>query len=298
MRRGIKIAVIPAIIVSTLTTGGVYALLASGLSLIYGVAHMVNLAHTAFYMVGAYFLWYFAQQLDLNPVASAVIALSSVTALGLLSYQFLLNRVRQHPQALLLITIALAMVFQEVLVLRFGSHLHTSPPLIAGSTRILGITVTYQQLLLLGAVVVIMLGLWLFLSRTKLGTAIRATANDAEVANLMGISVSRTLLITMGIGTALAAVAAILIASVWVFHPFAWMTPLTMVLAIVVLGGLGSLKGSIIGAFIIALAETLVVFLLPEQGYMKMAFALLAMIIVLSVRPGGLFGIVFEEERL
>jgi len=71
-----------------------------------------------------------------------------------------------------------------------------------------------------------------------------------------------------------------------------------MVLAIVVLGGLGSLKGSIIGAFIIALVETLVIFLLPEQGYMKMAFALLAMVIILVVRPGGLFGVVFEEERL
>jgi branched-chain amino acid transport system permease protein len=290
--------VIPAIIVSTLALGGVYALLASGLSLIYGVAHMVNLAHTAFYMVAAYFLWFFAQRLGLNPVASVAITIASVTALGLLSYQFLLNRVRQHPQALLLITIALAMAFQEILVLLFGSHLHTSRALIDGSTQILGITVTYQRLLLLAAVAVIMVGLWLFLSRTKLGTAIRATANDAEVANLMGISVPRTLLITMGIGTALAAVAAILIASVWVFHPFAWITPLTMVLAIVVLGGLGSLKGSIIGAFIIALAETLVVFLLPEQGFMKMALALLAMIIVLSVRPGGLFGIVFEEERL
>jgi branched-chain amino acid transport system permease protein len=290
--------VIAAIIVSTLAIGGVYALLASGLSLIFGVAHIINLAHTAFYMVAAYVLWFFTRQLGLNPVASIAITISGVTLLGLLSYQFLLNRVRQHPQALLLITIALAMVFQEILVLLFGSHLHTSPPLIDGNTKILGITVTYQQLLLLGAVVVIMVGLWLFLSKTKLGTAIRATANDAEIANLMGISVPRTLLITMGIGTALAAVAAVLIASVWVFHPFAWMTPLTMVLAIVVLGGLGSLKGSIIGAFIIALAETLVVFLLPEQGFMKLAFALLAMVIVLSVRPGGLFGIMFEEERL
>jgi branched-subunit amino acid ABC-type transport system permease component len=186
MWRGIGSAVIAAIIVSTLATGGVYALLASGLSLIFGVAHIVNLAHTAFYMVAAYFLWFFAQQLGLNPVASVAITISGVTLLGLLSYQFLLNRVRQHPQALLLITIALAMVFQEILVLLFGSHFHTSPALIDGSTQILGITVTYQRLLLLGAVVVIMVGLWLFLSKTKLGTAIRATANDAEIANLMG----------------------------------------------------------------------------------------------------------------
>ena len=289
---------IPSIIVVTLTAGSVYALLASGLSLIFGVAHIINLAHTAFYMVAAYGLWFFMQQLGLSPIASIAITVPAVTLLGLLSYQFLLNRVRQHPQAILLITIALAMVFQEILVLCFGSHLHTSPPLIAGSTTILGVIVTNQQLLLLGVVAVVILTLGLFLSKTKLGIAIRATANDAEIANLMGISVPRTLLITMGIGTALAAVAATLMASVWVFYPYAWMAPLTMVLAIVVLGGLGSIKGSIIGAFIIALVETLVVFLLPGQGYMKMAFALLAMVIVLAVRPGGLFGTVFEEERL
>ena len=289
---------IPAIIIGTLTTGGIYALLAAGMTLIFGVAHIVNLAHTAFYVVAAYFIWFFMSQLGLNAVASIAITLPAVTLLGLLSYQFLLNRVRQHAQAVLLITIALAIVFQEILLALFGSHLHTSPPFIAGSTDILGATIQNQRLLLLGVVAVVMVALWLFLSKTKLGTAIRATANDAEVANLMGISVPRTLLITMGIGTFLAAVAAAVMASVWVFYPFAWMAPLTMILAIVVLGGLGSIKGSVIGAFIIGLVETLVVFLLPEQGYMKMAIALLAMIIVLSVRPGGLFGIVFEEERL
>ena len=289
---------IPSIIVMTLTTGGIYALLASGMTLIFGVAHIVNLAHTAFYVVAAYFMWFFMSQLGLNPIASIAITLPAVTILGLLSYQFLINRVRQHAQAVLLITIALAMVFQEITLALFGSHLHTSPALIAGTTTIWGVIIPNQRLLLLGVVAVVIVALWLFLSKAKLGTAIRATANDPEVASLMGISVPRTLLITMGIGTFLAAVAAVLMASVWVFFPFAWMAPLTMILAIVVLGGLGSIKGSIIGAFIIALVETLVVFLLPEQGYMQMALALLAMVIVLAVRPGGLFGIMFEEERL
>ena len=268
------------------------------MTLIFGVAHIVNLAHTAFYVVAAYGVWFFTQELGWSPIAAIAISVSAVTLLGLLSYQFLLNRVRQHAQAVLLITIALAIGFQEILAALFGSHLHTSPPLIAGITRIWGVTVPNQRLLLMGVVAVVIVALWLFLSKTKMGTAIRATANDAEVANLMGISVPRTLLITMGLGTFLAAVAAVLMASVWVFYPWAWMQPLTMILAIVVLGGLGSIKGSVIGAFIIALVQTLVVFLLPEQGYMSIALALLAMVIVLSVRPGGLFGIVFEEERL
>jgi branched-chain amino acid transport system permease protein len=190
------------------------------------------------------------------------------------------------------------MVFQEILVVIFGSHLHVSPPLIAGSMTILGIVVTNQQLLLLGVVVVVMVSLWLFLSKTKLGTAIRATAQDAEVANLMGISVPRTLMITMGIATALAGIAAVAVAPLWTIHPHMWTPPLVMVMVIVILGGLGSVKGSIIGAFIIALVEVLVVSLLPSGAYLKTVFAIVVMVIVLVVRPGGLFGVVFEEERL
>jgi len=114
----------------------------------------------------------------------------------------------------------------------------------------------------------------------------------------MGISVPRTLLISMGIATALAAVAGVLVAPLWLIYPQMWTSPLVMVMVIVVLGGLGSIKGSFIGAFIIALVETLVVFMVPGGSYLQVAFALLAMVIVLVVRPGGLFGIVFEEERL
>lgn len=289
---------IAPIIVRTLTVGGVYALLASGLSLIFGVAHIVNLAHTAFFMMGAYGMWFLMRQQGWGPAESALATVVGVTLLGLLVYRVFIDRVRQHPQATLLITIAFAMVFQEVLVLSFGSHFRTAPAFLPGVQVILGVRVANQDLLVVGALVVVMVLLWLILAKTKLGIAIRATANDAEVANLMGISVPRTLLITMGIGTALAGVAAVLMAPVWVFFPYVWMSPLTKVLAIVVLGGLGSIRGSILGAFIIALVETLVIFLLPQHGYMSTAFALLAMIIVLSVRPGGLFGTVFEEERL
>jgi branched-chain amino acid transport system permease protein len=149
-----------------------------------------------------------------------------------------------------------------------------------------------------GIVLVVLLCVWAVLSRTKLGIAIRATAQDAEIANLMGINVSRILLITMGIAAALAAVSGIVVAPLWVVYPYMWLSPLVMVMAIVTLGGLGSIKGSVIGAFIIALVETSVVFLIPAGAFLKLAFALLAMVIILVVRPEGLFGVIFEEERL
>lgn len=289
---------IAPIIIRTLTRGGLYALLASGMSLIFGVAHIVNLAHTAFFMVAAYGMWFFMRQQGWGPIESAAVTVPAVTLLGILVYRFLIDRVRQHAQVVLLITVALAMILQEVLLLSFGSHYRTAPHFITGSREILGAIVTNQHLLILGAVAVIMVVMWLVLTRTRLGIAIRATAQDPEVANLMGISIPRTLMITMGIGTGLAAIAGVLVAPVWVFHPHIWMSPLTMILAIVILGGLGSIRGSIIGAFIMGLVETLVVFLLPQHGYMRMAFALLAMVIVLAVRPEGLFGTVFEEEKL
>ena len=286
------------IIVSTLVRGGLYAILASGMTLIFGVAHIVNLAHTAFFMVAAYSMWYFMSRLGVGTVWSILITVVGTTLLGILVYRFLIDRVRQHAQVVLLITIAFAMLLQEILLLGFGSHYHSAPSFIEGTTEIFGVPVANQNFLILGAVVVVIVGLELFLRKTKMGIGIRAVAQDAEVANLMGISVPRTLMITMAIGTGLAGVAGAFMSPVWVFHPHIWMSPLTMVLAIVVLGGLGSIKGSIIGAFIIALAENLVIFLLPAQGYMRMASALVAMLIVLSVKPGGLFGIVFEEERL
>lgn len=289
---------IERIIISTLVTGGVYALLASGFSLIFGMAHIINLAQTAFYMLAAYGMYIFTRQIGLGVIESIVITIVAVTVIGLLAYQFLINRIRQHIVAVLLITIALAMFFEQLMLRFFGAHYLSTAYLIAGYTEILGVRVLNQHLLTLGIVAVVIVIVWLLLAKTKLGIAIRATAQDAEVANLMGISVPRTLLITMGIATALAAVAGIAVAPLWTIYPYMWTSPLMMVMVIVILGGLGNIKGSFIGAFIIALAEVLVVSLVPAGSFLKMVFAMLVMVIVLVVRPGGLFGVVFEEERL
>ena len=286
------------LIIQTLVKGGVYGLLASGFSLIFGMAHIINLAHTAFFMLAAYGMFYFMRELGWGAAQAIALTFVGVTLLGLLAYRFLLDRVRHHIVAVLLMTIALALVFQEVMLLAFGAHFLSAPTIIAGSTHILGVSVPNQQLLSLGIVAVVMAMLWLLLTKTKLGVSIRATAQDPEIASLMGISVPRTLLITMGIATALAAAAGIAVAPLWTVYPEMWSSPLVMVMVIVVLGGLGSTKGSFIGAFIIALVENLVIFFMPSGSYLSTVFALLAMVIVLVVRPAGLFGTIFEEEKL
>ena len=289
---------IERIIILTLVTGGIYALLAIGFSLIFGNARVINLAHTGFFMLTAYGLWYFMRRLGIDVAWAILITVPAVTLLGILAYRYLINPIREHLAAVLLMTIALAMVFQELMTALFTSNYWAIPPLIPGFTEILGVRVLNQHLLTLGIVVVVIVIVWLILAKTKLGIALRATAQDAEVANLMGISVPRTLMITMGIATALAALAAVAVAPIWTIYPAMWTPPLVMIMVVVVLGGLGSIKGAIIGAFIIALVEVSVSTLLPTYAYLKVVFAILAMVIVLSVRPGGLFGIMFEEERL
>lgn len=284
-------------IVQTLVYGSVYALLALGLSLIFGVGRLINMAHTAFFVVAAYITYFFTRQLGWGPAESIAVTVLGTALLGALVYRFLLDRIRQHAQAVLLITVALAMAFQELLYIGFGSFYVSLDPLISGTVLVLGVIVPKQYLLVIAAVAVVLIILWLLLSRTKLGISIRSVANDPEIANVLGINVPRTLLITMAVATGLAAVAAVLVAPIWILYPPMWMHMLTMILVIVVLGGLGSIKGSIIGAFIIALVEQ-VVLVSPISPNLVDTFVLLAMVIVLVVRPGGLFGIILEEERL
>jgi branched-chain amino acid transport system permease protein len=290
--------VVQSFIVQALITGGVYALLAVGFALIFGVGRMLNLAHTAFLMLAAYGMFYFTTGLGWPVGYAIVISLVGTTLIGIGSYKAFIDRIREHQVTVLLITIALAMVFQECMLLAFGGHFRSAPTLIEGYSEVLGVRISYQNLLVVVVVLVVLLGIWALLSRTKLGIAIRATAQDAEIANLMGINVSRILLMTMGIAAALAAVAGIVVAPLWTVYPYMWLNPLVMVMAIVVLGGLGSVKGSLVGAFIIGFVETSVVFFLPGGAFLSTAFALLVMVIILVVRPEGLFGVVFEEERL
>jgi branched-chain amino acid transport system permease protein len=287
-----------AFVIQALVTGGVYALLAVGFSLIFGVARMVNLAHTSFLMLAAYGMFYTTYRLGLDVFTAILISLVVTIIIGLVSYKLFIDRIREHEVTVMLITLALATIFQESMVLAFGAHFREAPTLIPGYVEILAVKIMYQHLLTIAVVAVVLLGMWLLLIKTKLGIAIRATAQDAEIANLMGINVSNILLVAMGIAAALAAIAGIVVAPLWVVYPYMWMSPLVMIMAIVVLGGLGSIKGSLIGAFIIGFVEVAVVFYLPGGSFLRGAIALLVMVTILVVRPEGLYGIIFEEERL
>jgi branched-chain amino acid transport system permease protein len=285
------------ILVTGLVNGGVYALLAVGFSLIFGVARIVNIAHTAFYMLAAYLFYTLLVKVGLGFLLSGVAAVAAVTLLSVVCYRLVIEPVREHDAAVLIATIALGYIFQELMLISFGGHYLGIPSTLEGTVRVLGVSIPYQRLLILVVAAVALTLTWYLLYRTRLGLAIRATANDIEVASLMGMDVHRVAMATVAISVALAAIAGVVVAPVFVVDPFMWLSPLVTMLAIVVLGGLGSLKGSLIGALIIGYVEAITVFALPAGAYLKGAMALLIMVAVLLARPEGLFGVAFEEER-
>ncbi|MEW6335468.1 MAG: branched-chain amino acid ABC transporter permease [Thermodesulfobacteriota bacterium] len=285
------------IIITGLITGSMLALLAISFSLIFGVARIVNIAHTAFYMVAAYCIFSLTGKFGLNPVAGMLVAVVAVTLLGLLAYRFLIDPIREHEAAVLIATIALAMIFQEAIMLIYTGDYRTVSALIGGYFIVAGVKVFYQQVLTFGVVLAILGLLWILLMKTKLGLAIRSTAEDREVANLMGMNDSRLAMTTMGISVALAGFTGAVIAPLTVLSPFMWMEPLILMMAVVVLGGLGSIKGSFFAAYILGFTEALVVFMIPKGAFLKGSVALTIMILVLLLRPEGLYGVSFEEER-
>jgi branched-chain amino acid transport system permease protein len=285
------------VIVSGLIGGSVYALLAIGFSLVFGVARIVNFAHTAFYMVAAYCIYFITQKMGFHPLWGVAAAIVLVTLLGMISYKIFIKPIREHEGAVLIATIALAMAIQEIMLLKFTGSYLSVPSLVKGYLLILGVKVFFQQLLTFCVALLILAMLWALLMKTKLGLAIRSTAQDKEVANLMGINEARVAMMTVGLSVGLAAFTGAVVVPLTILQPHMWLHPLIMMMAVVVLGGLGSLKGSFMGAYILGFAEALVVFLAPMGAYLKGSVALSVMIVVLLIRPEGLFGVSFEEER-
>ncbi|MFD3004844.1 MULTISPECIES: branched-chain amino acid ABC transporter permease [Thermus] len=284
-----------AILVNGLVLSGIYGMLALGFALTYGVARILNLAHTAFYMAAAYALFFFLGLMGFAP--AALLSALLVLGLALLAYWFFLEPLKEYEATVLIVTIALALLLQEVALLLFGGHFRSVPALLPGFVEILGVRVAQQALLALLFAGGVLLLAWAFLKGTRLGLSIRAAAQDQEAAELLGISLSRAGYWAVGLGALLAALAGLAVAPMATLEPHMWMPPLLVVLAAVVLGGLGSLPGALLGALVLAFAEVTVVNLVPGGAFLRTAVALLILVLVLVLRPEGLFGASFAEER-
>jgi branched-chain amino acid transport system permease protein len=286
------------VIIISIVLGTIYAVLALGFSLIWGAARIVNLAYTSFYMLAAYFFYVFWSILHLNTYVSALLAIVVASLIGVGTYKLILERIRAHETVVILISICSAFFFEECILSIFGTDFRRVPPFIPGFQEIWGVRILNQHVLALGVGLALIIGLWLFLTKSKIGIAIRATAQDREIVNAMGIDERKVSLIGMSIGIGFVTISSVVVSPIYVVEPMMWVHPIIMVLAIVVLGGLGSLKGSFIAAYLMAFSEVAVVNWIPMGSFIKSAIALLVMVLVLSIKPEGMFGAFFEEERL
>ena len=286
------------ILFNGLVSGGTYAILAIGFALIFSVARIVNMAHTAFYMIAAFLIYIGLTILHYNIWVCVLATIVLTGIIGLFCFKVFFDRVKQHESTVMIISIAIAMLLQEIFLIIFGGTYRSIPSFVEGFIEISGTRVSNQQLFAVAATAVILIALWLWLSKTKIGNAIRAVAQDPEAANLMGINVTNMYLIVMAVSAGLAGIAGVLMAPVHMISPLMWGHPIVIVLASIVLGGMGSIGGSVVGALILGYVETLVVFLVPGGSFMGGAVSLAIMVLVLLIRPEGLFGVFFEEERL
>lgn len=289
---------IEAFIIFGAISGAVYVLLALGFTLIYGVTDVVNLAHGALFMLGAYMFFAFLSLAQLERPLASIAAVIFTAIVASIIYRLTIHPVIDDEIAVLVVTVCVALILQQLILLRFGPTNVPIPSLLSGSVIIWGVTVLYSRLL----ASVLSLGLFVclmtFIAKSKIGRAMRALAQDREAAMLMGINVERLYMLTMAISASLAAIASILISTstTGVASPYMWLYPLVMSFSIVILGGLGSIKGTLIGAFIVGYAETAVIVFLPGGGLLRGVVPLAVMVLVLILRPKGIFGKRVELE--
>jgi len=286
------------LLVSGATTGAVYALLALGFTLIYGVAKILNLSHGAFYMLGAYIFYASITFLQLETFPALILAVIFVGFIGAIVYGLLIRPIIESELNVMVVTLGAAMISQYMIILLFGSK-HKAVPYLMPKLpliEILGMSLRTQKIVALVVSLSLIFVLWIFISKSKIGGAMRAMAQDREAAMLMGINTERLLMLTLVISASLAAIAGVLVTPLSVASPDMWMFPLIISFSVVILGGLGSIKGSLVGAFILAYAEESVVFLAQGEEHLRGAFSLLIMVLVLLLRPSGLFGKRVEME--
>lgn len=266
----------------------VYAMLAVGFTLIFGVARILNLAHGSFYALGAYAVYTLTAIAHLPLWLACPLAIFLVAIFGMAMERVLVRPLRRSQLAVLLITLAVALMVEQMLLLAFGSEARNVPSMIDATYHFAGVDISAQRLLALAGAIVILSGLWLFMQHTRLGAAILAISQDAEAAQYMGIPSDRIYSIVMALSAGIAAAAGVLVSPFQTVIPSMGLLPLVKAFAIVVVGGLGSIPGSIMGALLLGYSETIIAFNVSIEWSQIVSVA--AVLITLIVRPAGFFG--------
>jgi len=278
-------------ILNGILLGGLYALIAIGMSMMFGIVKLVNLAHGDMMILSSYLAMVFTAWLGINPFFTLVLTIPAMFIVGFLFQGFLINRVLgKGMEPPLLVAFGVSIILQNLLLTIFTPDARSIISSVATRsivvTDYLSISVLYLVNFLTGLVVIGLL--YLFFQKTYMGRAIRAASDDQVAAQLMGINTKRTYGFAMGIAMMTAAVAGMLVGMTFTFYPHTGPQYLIIAFGVVVIGGLGSIKGTFVGGFILAMAQLLGAHYFGP-GYQLLS-GYLVLLIVLALRPQGIFG--------
>ena len=273
-------------IINGILLGGIYALLGVGMTMMFGIVKLTNLAHGEFVIIGAFASTLLSEALGIDPILTLIVTVPVMFVVGMILQRILINRVMlQGSEPALLVTFGLSIILQDAMLLLFTADAQQAKVPYATSTIPLpgGLNIPVLSLVVFAISLLTILILTLFLRKTYVGRAIRATSDDTVAASLMGASVKTTYGIAMGIAMATAAVAGLGVGMTWTFYPSSGGSYLLIAFGVVVIGGMGSIPGTLVAGLVFGLAQ---VFGGANYG---MLVSYILLIIMLAVRPQGLF---------
>ena len=283
--------------------GSVLALLASGYSLVYGVGGVINLSHGAFYLLTAYFVFWFVDANILSYPIAIIVSLILITLFGAFLYVAFIKPTHEYGEiAVLIVTFAMAFVIERAILVYEGAKVGQLEPItldkfIPGGFDFFGVFLYYQDIIIIISAICVLSFLIIFIKKSKLGKSIRAVSQDMDAAKLMGINVDRILMFTVAVSALLAGFSATLYVPKTGIMPYFGWDYLLLAMSVVILGGMGSLPGSVIGAYLISYVRYFVILYidLPYQTGFGGISHLLIIIIMLIIRPRGILG---KKERV
>ena len=284
-------------LINGISLGSIYAIIALGYTMVYGIAKMLNFAHGDVIMIGCYVVFMTMSGMNMNPLLSVILAVVVCTVLGVIIEKVAYKPLRKaSPLAVLITAIGVSYLLQNIALLIFGADTKSFSSVVPlQNIKIGGITITGVTVVAVLACIVIMIGLMIFIKKTKAGQAMLAVSEDKDAAQLMGVNVNGTISLTFAIGSGLAAIAGVLLCSAYpTLTPYTGSMPGIKAFTAAVFGGIGSIPGAFIGGILLGIIEILSKAYISSQLADAIVFAVL--IIVLLVKPTGLLGKKIQEK--
>jgi len=275
------------VIVNGLVAGAIYTLVALGLTLVFGIGRVFNFAHGEFYMLGAFATYYASEYFHLPYFLSVIIAMLIVALIAVLIEAIFFRRVRGEFHAPMIISLGLTMVLSCAAFVVFGQQDKAVAGAVSGIINVLGITISTERVATIIVALILLLGLYVFLRRTKAGQALQAVAQDSEAAAVQGIDANHISSLSFAISGLLAGAAGALIAPLFTINSFMGSAVIFKIAGIVIIGGMGSLGGAMLGGFFWGMTESIAATLIGINAQL-VVFGALA--VVLLLRPKGFFG--------